>query len=92
MNRDEGINQTFDEISILAKDCQFTDCTHIHEKGCAVKQAVEDKSIDQNRYNNYLKIQKEAAFYEMSYLEKRQKDKDFGKMIKQVMKHKKKKK
>jgi ribosome biogenesis GTPase / thiamine phosphate phosphatase len=88
-NMDDGINQTFDEISIMAKECQFTDCTHTHEKGCAVKQAVENKKIDENRYNNYMKIQKEAAFYEMSYLEKRQKDKEFGKMIKRVMKNKK---
>ena len=90
-NMDEGISETFDEISNLAKQCLFKDCTHTHEKGCAVKQAVENETIDKNRYNNYLKIQKESAFYEMSYLEKRQRDKEFGKMIKQVLKHKKKK-
>lgn len=90
-NMDEGINETFDEISVLAKQCQFKDCTHTHEKGCAVKQAVEEKTINENRYKNYLKIQKEAAFYEMSYLEKRKRDKEFGKMVKQFLKNKKKK-
>jgi len=88
---EDGINKTFDEISLLAEKCQYNDCTHTHEKGCAVKQAVEDNEIDERRYKNYLKIQKEAAYYEMSYVEKRQRDKEFGKMIKQVMKYKKKK-
>jgi len=91
-NMEEGISETFDEISILAKECQFKDCTHTHEKGCAVKQAVEEGQIDEKRYNNYLKIQKESAYYEMSYLEKRQRDKEFGKMVKQIMKDKKKRK
>jgi ribosome biogenesis GTPase len=90
-NMDEGMSETFDEISVLAKHCRFKDCTHTHEKSCAIKQAVKNKEIDENRYKNYLKIQKESAFYEMSYLEKRQRDKEFGKMVKQVMKNKKKK-
>ncbi|MCK5033809.1 MAG: ribosome small subunit-dependent GTPase A, partial [Calditrichia bacterium] len=91
-NMDEGLNETFNEITHIAEQCQFKDCTHTHEKGCAVKQAVENETIDKNRYNNYLKIQKESAFYKMSYLEKRQRDKEFGKMIKLVLKDKKKKK
>ena len=90
-NMEEGINETFDEITNLSKKCQFNDCTHTHEKGCAIKQAIEDNEIDEDRFNNYMKIQKEAVFYEMSYLEKRQRDKKFGKMVKQIMKDKKKK-
>lgn len=89
---EEGISETFDEISNISKECLFTDCTHTHEKGCAVKQAIEDNLIDEDRYNNYLKIQKESAFYEMSYLEKRQKDKEFGKMVKRITKDLKKRK
>ena len=91
-NMEEGISETFDEILSLAKNCQFKDCTHSHEKGCAVKQAVEDGQIDEKRYNNYLKIQKESAYYEMSYLEKRQRDKKFGKMVKRITKDLKKRK
>lgn len=81
-----GLDQTFDEITSYGKKCRFKDCTHIHEPGCAVRKAVEQGEISSDRYNNYLKIQKEAAYYEMTYVEKRQKDKEFGKMIKNVKK------
>ena len=43
-------------------------------------------TIVQERYENYMKMNKESEFNEMSYLEKRQKDKDFGKMIKTAKK------
>ena len=34
--------------------CRFAPCTHTHEPGCAVKQAVEDGFISAERYNSYL--------------------------------------
>jgi len=83
---DTGLEETFDEIVSFSSQCRFKDCTHTHEKGCAVKKAVEQGIIEKDRYNNFLKIQKESAFYEMSYLEKRNKDKSFGKMIKNYKK------
>jgi len=83
---DNGLDETFDEIVSFSSQCRFKDCTHIHEKGCAVKEAVEQGTIDEDRYNNFLTIQKESAYYEMSYLEKRNKDKSFGKMIKNYKK------
>ena len=75
----------------MSSQCRFADCTHIHEKGCAVIEAVENGTIDESRYNNFIKIQKESNFYSMSYLEKRKKDKQFGKMYKSVMKNNRKK-
>ena len=78
----EGIEQTFEEISLHGVKCRFRDCTHTHEKGCAIIKAVEQGEIDAKRYKNYLKLRKESAFYEMSYLEKRKKDRAFGKMVK----------
>jgi ribosome biogenesis GTPase len=81
-----GISETFDEIYALAKECRFRDCTHTHEKDCAVTAGVKTGIIDKKRYENYIKIKKESDFYEMSYLEKRQRDKNFGKMVKQIMK------
>ena len=83
---DTGLDETFDEIASISSRCRFKDCTHIHEEDCAVKEAVEQGIIDKDRYNNFLKIQKESAFYEMSYSEKRNKDKSFGKMIKNYKK------
>jgi ribosome biogenesis GTPase len=85
-----GLNETFTEITELSAKCQFNDCTHVNEKGCAVLKAVEDGQLSEKRYRNYIKMNKESLYNEMSYLEKRQKDKQFGKFCKSVMKHKKK--
>ena len=84
-----GIEETFSEIIALVEQCRFNDCTHINEKGCAVLRAVADGRLSEKRYENYLKMTRESNHYEMSYLEKKQKDKAFGKMVKTVMKQKK---
>jgi ribosome biogenesis GTPase len=84
-----GLGETFNEISELSEKCQFNDCHHINEKGCAVLNAVENGQLSAERYQNYIKMKKESAYNEMSYLEKRRKDKQFGKFCKTVMKHKK---
>jgi ribosome biogenesis GTPase len=78
----EGIEKTFEEIAVYGAQCRYRDCTHVHEQGCAVIEAVGQGKIDAERYRNYLKLKKESDFYEMSYLEKRKKDKAFGKMVK----------
>ena len=84
-----GLGETFTEIYDLSEKCQFNDCTHVNEKGCAVLNAVENGQLSAERYQNYIKMNKESVYNEMSYLEKRKKDKQFGKFCKTVMKHKK---
>ena len=84
-----GIDETFAELTELSEKCQFNDCTHVNEKGCAVLKAVKDGQLSKKRYQNYIKMKKESVYNEMSYLEKRKKDKQFGKFCKTVMKHKK---
>ena len=84
-----GIDETFTEITELSEQCQFNDCTHINDKGCAVLEAVRNGQVPEKRYQNYIKMKKESIYNEMSYLEKRQKDKQFGKLCKTVMMHKK---
>lgn len=83
---DAGIEETFDEIVSLGGRCRFADCTHVHEAGCAVKEAVEQGRLDPGRYENYLKIRKEAAFYAMSVQDRHRRDKAFGKMVKNYKK------
>jgi ribosome biogenesis GTPase len=87
---DTGIEETFSEIMALAEKCQFNDCTHFGEKGCAVLDAVEKGQLSAERYQNYMKMTKETTYNEMSYLEKRKKDKQFAKHVKSVMKQHKK--
>ncbi|MCU0608911.1 MAG: ribosome small subunit-dependent GTPase A [Chitinispirillaceae bacterium] len=77
-----GLDLTFDEVLSHAQRCRFRDCSHTHEKCCAVLQAVTNGEIDEERYRNYLKLKKEADFHQISYLEKRKMDKLFGKMKK----------
>lgn len=83
---EDAIADSFDDIERLAEACRFRDCTHHKEPGCAVSKAVEAGSISQDHYENYLKLKQESEFYDMSYAEKRKKDRDFGKFIKTAKK------
>ena len=89
MSIDTGIDETFSEILALSKNCKYGNCSHTNEKSCAILAAISEGELSKQRYNNYIKMKNESAFNEMSYSEKRKKDKDFGKMIKSVMKNKK---
>jgi len=82
-----GLNETFKDIVKMTKNCRFKNCTHTSEPGCFVLQAVERGEISAKRYQNYLRIRKESEYYELSYLEKRKKDKNFGKMVKAAKKN-----
>jgi len=85
-----GIEASFADIRDLAERCQFRNCLHSNEAGCAVLSAVENGELDPKRFQSFSKLRREFEYNEMSYLEKRRKDKIFGKMVKQVMKEKKK--
>ena len=86
---DTGIYGTFDEITELSNQCRYNDCSHTQEQGCSILAALKDGLISQERYQNFVKLNKESAFYEMSYLDKKRKDKKFGKFVKSVLKEKK---
>jgi ribosome biogenesis GTPase len=58
----EGLSRTFEDIESIASQCRFNDCRHESEPGCAIKQALDDGSLDESRYQSYLKLQKEQAF------------------------------
>jgi ribosome biogenesis GTPase len=49
----------FREISPLVSNCQFSDCTHQHEPKCAVRAAVQDGRVSQQRYESYLRLREE---------------------------------
>ncbi len=80
-----GIANIFDEIARFSAHCKYTDCTHLHEPGCAVLKAVADGDIDDARYQNYIKLRKENEYYEMTDTEKRQRDRAFGKFMKKAL-------
>lgn len=57
----EEIALYFPEMLEVSRECRFTPCTHTHEPGCAVKQAVEDGTISAERYNSYLGMLEEDS-------------------------------
>ena len=52
----EELTSYFPEIFKFSQDCRFSNCTHTHEPGCAVLQALEDHYIAQSRYQSYLSM------------------------------------
>ena len=50
----------FPEIFKVSKECKYSNCTHTHEPGCAVREAVEQSRISQSRYNSYLSIMEDT--------------------------------
>ncbi len=79
---DESVDSGYPDISALASDCRYRDCSHTGEPGCAVRAAVESGAIGREHFEHYLKLREEAEFYELSNAERRKKDRDFGRFIK----------
>lgn len=52
----EELDAYFPEIRTLVADCEFSDCTHMHEPGCAVIEAVQAGDILPERYDSYIRI------------------------------------
>lgn len=88
----DGLETTFDKLSEFAKSCKYKDCSHTSETGCAVITAVKNGELDQFSYENYLKMEREKKHFESTVFEKRKKDREFGKMMKNYKKDKKKNK
>ncbi len=81
-----GIGTSYADITALSSSCRYRDCSHTGEPGCAVLEAVNSGEISREHFENYLKLSKESEFYQMSHVEKRKKDRDFGKYIKSAKK------
>ncbi|HRW81000.1 MAG TPA: ribosome small subunit-dependent GTPase A [Desulfomonilia bacterium] len=81
-----AIEDSFSGITRLASGCRYRDCSHTDEPGCAVREALDAGTLSREHYDNYLRLRDESAFYQMSYAEKRKKERDFGRFIKSAMK------
>ncbi len=57
----EEVSHFFPEIFERARDCRYGNCTHTHEPGCAVREAVESSLISLSRYTSYLSIMDDTA-------------------------------
>ena len=52
----EEIDAYFPELAPLVAQCQFSDCTHTHEPGCAVLAGIETGKVHPQRYESYLRL------------------------------------
>lgn len=82
----DGIDAGFEDLVALSANCRYADCSHVHEPGCAVRAALEGGALSEARYASYRKLRKESRHHEMSYLERRKKDRAFGRFLKGVKK------
>jgi ribosome biogenesis GTPase len=82
---EEGVASLFEEIELVARNCRFSDCQHLGEAGCAVEAAAERDELDPRRLANYLKLKAEQKRADETMVERRRKDKNFGKMCKRVL-------
>ena len=66
---DEEVGHYFKEIFEFSAKCKYGNCTHRHEPGCAVREAVENHYISESRYASYLNIleDKEEGKYRSAY-------------------------
>lgn len=67
--KDEEVGHYFKEIFEFSSRCKYGNCTHRHEPGCAVREAVENHYISESRYNSYLNIleDKEEGKYRSAF-------------------------
>lgn len=86
LGAESGITSSYSGITDLASRCRYQDCSHTGEPGCAVLAAVVAGEISQESVDSFLKLKEETAFNDMSYAEKRKKDRDFGRYIKSAKK------
>ena len=84
----DAVEESFSDICELALSCRFPNCSHTQEPGCAVLGAVAAGEVSEERHQIYIKLQKESDYHDLSYAEKRKKDRNFGRFIKSAKKHK----
>jgi ribosome biogenesis GTPase len=59
---DAAIDTTFQDVEALAVECRFNDCQHDTEPGCRVQEALDSGELSEERFQSYLKLQRELAF------------------------------
>jgi ribosome biogenesis GTPase len=88
---DMTASDIFSDINDIAAGCRYKDCSHIHESGCAVKNAVSKGIISNEHLVNYFKLKKENEYLDSLidkniYLERKKKEKKLHREIKQFLK------
>lgn len=61
---DADLEQTFGDVEEIARRCRFSDCNHNREPGCAIREALLDGSLSRERWDSYVKLQRELEAIE----------------------------
>ena len=61
---DADLERTFGDVEEVARRCRFADCNHDREPGCAIREALANGSLSQERWQSYVKLQRELAAVE----------------------------
>lgn len=77
-----NISESFEDIEDLILGCKFSNCRHGKEPGCAVREAIENGELSEDRFMSYLKLKKEAKYDGLNakQIEKKKIDEMFGSM------------
>jgi ribosome biogenesis GTPase len=62
---DADLEQTFGDVEEVARRCRFADCAHDQEPGCAIREALADGSLAPDRWQSYVKLQRELEAIEV---------------------------
>ncbi len=84
----DGLDEVFDDVAALARECRFSDCTHQTEPGCAIRAAIAAGNLDPHRLTRWRKLAAEDAFNSASLAERHARDRAFGKLVRSVIKDK----
>ncbi|EQB38895.1 hypothetical protein M948_00700 [Virgibacillus sp. CM-4] len=84
---DHSFNTTFQDVESFVEACYFTDCRHDTEPGCRVKAAIASGELSEQRFQSYLKLQRELAYEKRKQDQKAQlEEKNKWKQISKTMK------
>jgi len=85
---EDDVSRTFEDIVAIESSCRFADCSHNGEPGCAIAEALGDGTLDEGRYRNYLKLQRETRHLDLRKNEKerRKSEREWQKRITQYHK------
>ncbi|NND72970.1 MAG: ribosome small subunit-dependent GTPase A [Rhodothermales bacterium] len=86
---EESLHSVFSDIEEFARDCRFRDCSHSGEPDCGVAAAIEDGLLTLDRKASYDKLRREIAYLnrrqdEVAAQQAKKREKDFGKMVKDM--------
>ncbi|WP_460020637.1 ribosome small subunit-dependent GTPase A [Magnetospira thiophila] len=82
----EGVALVFDDLQRLSGQCRFNDCQHQTEPGCAILRALETGEVDAERLSRWRKLVREERFNASSLAERKSKDRQLGKLIRDIQK------